>query len=135
MPANVKNQGTAIGRLTRDAKLFENKDGSHKAVLTIAVRDNFRTKGEYGTQFVPVEAFVPKDSNMLAMYQGLKKGQKIGVAYAVTTPAPYQKDGETVYPVVLQIQSLDTSFESKADRDQRDLAAAASEPVEADLDA
>lgn len=135
---NLKNSGTVIGRTTREVKIFENSDGSHKAVLTVAARDNFRTKGQYESQFVPLEAFIPKDSKLLAVFQGIKKGHMIGATYAVTTPAPYEKDGVMQYPVVLQIQSIDTTLESKNVRDERedkrDLAAAAAS-TEGDLDA
>lgn len=133
MTANTRNLGIATGRLTREANIYENKDGSHKVKLTVAVKDNFKSKGEFGTQFVPVEAFVPKDSKILPVYEGLAKGDLVSVSYSVVTPEPYtDKNGVTQYPVVLQIQSIDTTLEPKSAKDGRQLAqAVAAEDLDA----
>ena len=115
---NIKNNGIVIGRATKDPKFFTNSDGSKKVMLTVAAQDNFRGRdNKRGTQFVPVEAFVPAGTNGLGVYDHIHAGDLIGVEYSVRS-SQYEKNGETVYSIALQVQSVDL-MESKATTDAR----------------
>lgn len=104
---NLDNFGVIAGRLARDPHFNENSDGSHKVRITVATRDNFKTKGEYGAQFVPLEAYIPKDSKMLDFYKDLSKGSPITASTSIRTPEPYlDRNGEKVYPLVIRIESI-----------------------------
>lgn len=118
---NERNKGTLIGRLSRAPQIFPNKDGSHKVMMTIAVRDNFKTKGEFETQFIPVQAFVPSGATILESYESLQKGQLLALGTSLRTHK-YQKDDETVYETVVAVQSIDFTLESQATRDARAMA-------------
>jgi len=118
---NERNKGTLIGRLSRVPQIFSNKDGSHKVMMTIAVRDNFKTKGEFETQFIPVQVFVPSGAAILESYQALQKGQLVALGTALRTHK-YQKDDKTVYETIVAVQSIDFTLESQATRDARAMA-------------
>lgn len=104
---NLNNHGIITGRLTRDPKIVQNNDGSHKVRFTVAAVDNFQTKGEYRPQFIPLESYVRKDSHMLKVYDKLKKGSSITAATSIRTPDPYvDTNGEKVYPLVINIDTI-----------------------------
>ena len=106
---NIRNHGVAIGRLTRDPKVFDNTDGSKKVMLTLACQDNFKGKdGKKGTQFIPLTAFVSKDKDGLGVYAYMHKGDLVGVEYAVRTGSYTDENTkETVYTTELYVQSAD----------------------------
>lgn len=118
---NIRNNVTLVGRTTRAPKIIKNSDDSHKVMFTLAVSDNYKTKGKVLAQYVPVQAFLPKDSPMLAMYESIEKGQLLGVS-AQLRSVNYEKDGERVYEIQIQIQTIDFGLESQAARDARALA-------------
>ena len=115
---NQRNFGIAEGRLTKDVVIFPNSDGSKKAMVTVAVQDNFAGKdGKKDSQFINLEAFIPagKDSN--GVYDLMHTGDLVGLEYTVRTNN-YEKDGEMQYGQVLLIQNVDLK-ESKAVTDAR----------------
>lgn len=118
MSTNIRNTGTAIGRLTRDPAVFANKDGSHKVMLTLACQDNFKSGADKkrGTNFVSVEAFVPAGKGT-GVYAYMHQGDLVGVEYSVRSSS-YTKDGETQYVQSLLVQSVDL-MESKKTTEAR----------------
>ena len=121
---NMKNCGTAIGRLTKDPVVFGNKDGSQKVMITLAVQDTYKAAdGTRGTQFIALEAFVSnKQTN--SVYNYMHKGDKVGVNYEVRTNNYKDAKGEDVYSQVLFIQNVDLSFETKSSQAARGTAPA-----------
>lgn len=102
MALNLANFGIVQGNLAKDPKVFENADGSKKVYLTVAARNNFPSKdGSTGTQFIDLQAFIPKGGNMGPL-EYLKKGSHTTLAYTVVRDS-YEKDGETVYNQYLRV--------------------------------
>ena len=57
---NIRNYGIVTGRLTRDPAVYNNNDGSRKIRFTVAAQDHFTDgDGNRGSQFIPLEAFIP----------------------------------------------------------------------------
>lgn len=130
--ANIRNTGTVIGRLTKDPVVFDNSDGSKKVMITVAVKDNFKTHDEYGTQFVQLQAFVSNKKDGLGVYGFMEKGSMVGIEYSVRTNNYTAADGTPRYEQILFIEGVDL-MESKSDASARKArAAAAGTPVEAE---
>ena len=103
---NHKNFGIVEGRLTRDAVLLTNKDGSRKALFTIAAQGNYKgSDGKYPVDFINFEGFIPA-GNSNGVYDYLKKGVMAGVEFTVKS-SRYEKDGQTVDRQCLFVQSVD----------------------------
>ena len=110
---NMRNCGFAEGRLVRDPVAFENKDGSRKIKLTVAVADNYRSKDGSGksvknSQYIQFDAFVPAGKAAgKTVYDLMHKGDMIGIQYSVQTQAYAGADGETVYAQILKVETVD----------------------------
>ena len=118
--SNVRNEGTVIGRLTRDITVFTNSDGSHKVLFTVAAQDNFKSGVDKTrkTQFVPLEAFVSKYSNGLGVYGYMHKGDLVAVNYTVKSSSYQDRSGQTRYTIALSVTSVEL-MESKAAAEER----------------
>lgn len=105
---NLNNYGVLTGRLAKDPLIFDNKDGSRKVKLTLAVQNNYRNKdtGEHEAQFIPVEAFIPSGKNGLGAYDYMHKGDKITVQYVVKATHYTDVSSNEIYAVVLQIENV-----------------------------
>lgn len=105
---NLSNYGVLTGRLAKDPLVFDNKDGSRKVKLTLAVQNNYRNKdtGEHEAQFIPVEAFIPADKQNLGAFDYMHKGDKITVQYAVKATHYTDVSSNEIYAVVLQIENV-----------------------------
>ena len=116
---NLSNFGLAEGRAASDPTIRTNKDGSKKAFLTIAVQNNYKNKstGKRDVQFIPVEGFVPKDTQGNGVYDLIHKGDKIAVAYELRNDS-FEKNGTTEYRLVAKINQVDLK-ESKTVTDAR----------------
>lgn len=97
------NHVTLIGRLTRDAKIVEVKNGTSKklALFTLAVNRKIKDK-EY-VSFIPVKVFGKE-----GLYKYLVKGKKVAVEGSLSS---YQdKDKKTITIVTaLRIEFLSPS--------------------------
>lgn len=115
---NMSNYGVAEGRITKAPVVMDNKDGSKKVFVTLAVQDNFASGAdkERKTQFINLEGFVPKDRKS-SVYDKLETGDKVAIQYRVETPS-YAKDGQNVYKTALVIESVQFK-ESKAEKTAR----------------
>ena len=91
------NKGEAQGNLTKDPKVFENKNGSKTVMLTLAC--NWKSKNGEGTDYVPVKWIVPEGKDGLLPY--LTKGKEVYVEFTPRLGQSYtDANGETVYPGV-----------------------------------
>lgn len=127
---NLANYGVAEGRVTKAPKIMDNKDGSKKAFVTLAVQDNFASgkDKEKKTQFINFEGFVPKDRTG-SVYDNLAVGDKIAIQYRIETPS-YEKDGETIYKTALVVENIQFK-ESKAQKEARQAAKVAAAAADA----
>lgn len=104
---NLNNYGVLTGRLAKDILVFDNKDGSRKVKLTLAVQNNYRNaEGIHEAQFIPAEAFIPADKQNLGAYDYMHKGDKITVQYAVKATHYTDVSSNEIYAVVLQIENV-----------------------------
>lgn len=116
---NLRNFGQVEGRLVRDPKVFENKDGSKKIIVTLAVNNNFKSRdGEVHTQFPSLEAYLSGGKEGNGPYDYMKKGDLVGFGYSIRTGS-YEKDGETIYTQTLLIEDVDLK-ETKKSKAQRE---------------
>ena len=129
---NLMNFGIGEGRITKKPVMMENKDGSKKAFVTLAVQDNFAsgTDKERKTQFLNLEGFVSKDRKS-SVYEKLEVGDKVAIQYRVETPS-YEKDGEKIYKTALVIENIQfkESMAEKTARQARHAADAAAADAE-----
>ena len=103
---NLNNYGVLTGRLAKDVFVFDNKDGSRKVKLTLAVQNNYRNaEGIHEAQFIPVEAFIPSGKT-LGAYDYMHKGDKITVQYVVKATHYTDVSSNEIYAVVLQIENV-----------------------------
>lgn len=129
---NMSNFGMCEGRITKKPVMMDNKDGSKKVFVTLAVQDNFAsgTDKERKTQFINLEGFVPKDRKS-SVYEKLEVGDKVAIQYRVETPS-YEKDGEKIYKTALVIENVQfkESMAEKTARQARHAADAAAADAE-----
>ena len=75
--------------------------------MTIAVPNNFKNKdGSRGSQFPSVEAFVSSKANGLGVYAYIHKGDLISVSGTIRTNTFTDKNGETQYTQVLNVDDV-----------------------------
>ena len=129
---NMSNFGICEGRITKKPVAMDNKDGSKKVFVTLAVQDNFASgkDKERKTQFLNLEGFVPKDRQS-SVYEKLEVGDKVAIQYRVETPS-YEKDGQTIYKTALVIENIQfkESMAEKTARQARHAADAAAADAE-----
>ncbi len=129
---NLSNYGICEGRITKKPVAMDNKDGSKKVFVTLAVQDNFASgkDKERKTQFLNLEGFVPKDRQS-SVYEKLGVGDKVAIQYRVETPS-YEKDGQTIYKTALVIENIQfkESMAEKTARQARHAADAAAADAE-----
>mgnify|MGYP000844389539 FL=1 len=113
----TKNLGTLIGRLAQDVKFADNKDGSRKAYVTLAVERDYKTEdGTRPVDYIQVEGFLPATKSGNGVYEHMKQGDLVSIAFSVR-PNSYEKDGEKVYVQKLIVEGVDllhTKREAKA---------------------
>lgn len=115
------------GRIVRNAQTFENSDGSRKVLFKVARQRNYKGKdGKRGADFPEFEIFVAANKTD-GRVERLVKGQFVVVDADFSTPAPYEKDGNTVYPnTVNRVTNITlVGYPSKSEQTQITEAAAA----------
>lgn len=106
---NTCNYGVAIGRLVRQPKVYENRDGSHKVLYTLAVSRNFQNKeGRRDSDFVNLEAFMPAGRQVeQSVYSRLRVGELAAVRYTIRTSTYTDASGESRFGVSLLTQDVE----------------------------
>ena len=106
---NTCNYGVAIGRLVRQPKVYENRDGSHKVLYTLAVSRNFQNKeGKRDSDFVNLEAFLPARSQVdQSVYSRLRVGELVAARYTIRTSTYTDASGESRGGVSLLTQDVE----------------------------
>ncbi len=108
MSINQRNFGIAEGRLTRDPKVFTNKDGSRKVAITLAVRRNYKSaNGSTESDFINLEGFLTANIEDLGVYKYMHTGDLIGVEYSVRSNRFTDKDGVERFEQTLFVQGID----------------------------
>ena len=123
---NTANYGIARGPIS-NITVFNNNDGSKKYMITVAARNAYANQdGTYGSQFVRMEGFVPKNAQNDGVYQYLESGDFVEINYIVLNDDYRGRDGKMVYNTVLRIQGVDIleTKAAKADRKARKAAQA-----------
>ena len=104
---NSRNFGTATGRLTKDPVTFNNSDGSKKAIVTLALRDNFKgSDGNVGSQFVDFTGFVAKDTTS-SVYDMIHEGDLVSVTFELRNDNWTDKSGQQHFDLVLRVTGVD----------------------------
>ena len=99
---NINNFAICTGRLTADPVFFTHRDGSRTCRFTVAASNAFKSSdGSRGSQFIPLEAFVPADTKG-SVYDLLKKGMLVSVEYDVRNNNYVdKKTGEQKFEITL----------------------------------
>lgn len=97
---NPSNNGTIIGRLARDPKVFTNKDGSKSVNFVVMADRGYKDEQNNDvSDAVPVTAFVRAKTDInVTPFVNIHKGDLVHVSTSIRVGKPYQKNGETVYP-------------------------------------
>lgn len=102
---NMQNFGILDGRLAKDPVVFNNKDGSRKIMVTIAVPRNYKNKdGKRDTDFIQAEQYMRADKVGNGAWDILKKGDSVSVEYTVRQNNYTDAKGETHYGQSLVIE-------------------------------
>lgn len=106
--SNPRNNGTVIGRLANDPKVFTNKDGSKKVLFTLMVDRNYTdAQNERQSDAIDVEAFVRAQTKDLGPYSNVHKGDLVAVGFVLRKDV-YSRNGQTVYE--LKVVSEDITY-------------------------
>lgn len=117
--ANPFNSVVLTGRLARDLVVKQNKDGSHTVLGTIAVDANFKNRaGETKTDFIPFRSYVGVRANGTGGWANVGQGDLISMS-AHLDVTPYEKDGETVYPLTVEVDGFPQYLEARSTVAQR----------------
>lgn len=117
---NPNNNLTIVGRLANDPKFFPNQDGSRTVLLTIYAQDNFKSGGEYRSQALPVEIFLPASWGNQP-YDLIGQGDLVNMA-AHLEMQTYERNGSQVYDLKVvgdRIALLESKATTQARRAQK----------------
>ena len=115
---NLNNFGLCTGRIAQDPTFFTNRDGSRTCRFNIATANAYKSSdGSRGTQFVPLEAFLPADSKS-SIYDILSKGMLVTAEYEARNNNYTDKSGEQHYDIILACDTVRIQ-ESKAATEAR----------------
>ena len=97
------NNVVIIGRVIKDAKVYE-KDGKFiSARFSLAVRRDYKNKeGEYDSDFIEVRLFGESRANLAKM---IKQGTVLSIVGSITVDK-YEKDGATLYSTYVRAESV-----------------------------
>ncbi|WP_338675951.1 hypothetical protein V1460_25505 [Streptomyces sp. SCSIO 30461] len=111
--ANPNSTASVIGRLANDPKVFENRDGSKKVMLTAFVdRDYTDRQGNRISDALPFEAFVRAETQGTGPFAHVHKGDLVALSYEPRLNC-YTKNGAEVFELKLEIQNI-SFLESRA---------------------
>lgn len=141
--SNPNSTASAIGRLANDPKVFQNKDGSKKVMLSVFVDRGYTDgQGNRISDALPFEAFVRAKTQGTGPFANVHKGDLVALSYQPRQNR-YTKNQEQVFELKLEIQDI-TFLEplsttqarlagrvTKAEAQNRNLQASAPTPVAA----
>lgn len=112
--SNPVNNGTLVGRLARDPKVFENSDGSKKVVFTVFAQRNYKSaQGETLSDAIPVEAFVRKSTEFAKTpFANIHKGDLVGLNTALQMDH-FNRGGDEVFELKVIVEDI-TFLESRS---------------------
>lgn len=116
---NIRNYGIVTGRLTKDPAVYNNSDGSRKIRFTVAAQNQFTdSDGNRGSQFIPLEAFIPAKQADNGPFDYLDCGDLVSCSYTVQNNNYKDRNGEMVYGLVLLVDSI-ALLESRTSKEAR----------------
>ncbi|MGW3973848.1 single-stranded DNA-binding protein [Streptomyces ardesiacus] len=111
--SNPNSTASVIGRLANDPKVFENKDGSKKVMLTAFVDRSYTdSQGNRISDALPFETFVRAQTQGIGPFAHVHKGDLVSLSYEPRMNR-YTKNGVEVFEVKLEIQNI-SFLESRA---------------------
>ncbi|MEV7952890.1 single-stranded DNA-binding protein [Streptomyces sp. NPDC088141] len=111
--SNPNSTASVIGRLANDPKVFENKDGSKKVMITAFVDRGYTdAQGNRISDALPFEAFVRAQTPGTGPFAHVHKGDLVALSYEPRMNR-YTKNGAEVFEVKLEIQNI-SFLESRA---------------------
>ncbi|MDH2390073.1 single-stranded DNA-binding protein [Streptomyces sp. HNM0663] len=111
--SNPNSTASVIGRLANDPRVFENKDGSKKVMLTVFVDRSYTdAQGNRISDALPFETFVRAQATGIGPFAHVHKGDLVALSYEPRMNR-YTKNGVEVFEVKLEIQNI-SSLESRA---------------------
>ena len=109
MPRFDPNNHLVIGgNLSRDPKVFANRDGSYTVRYTVAKdgrRKDPQNPGNYLSEFIPLEQYVPAGQNP-GIIASLFQGSEV-IMHAHLEDEKYESNGETVYALKAKVDYID----------------------------
>lgn len=97
------NNTTIIGRVIKDAQIYEKNGKATSARFTLAVRRDYKNKdGEYDSDFIEVRLVGENRAKIAKM---IKQGTILSIAGSITVDK-YEKDGGTVYSTYVKAESV-----------------------------
>lgn len=108
MSTNLNNFAMCTGRLVRNPRFFENKDGSKKVLITVACKRNYVSKstGRVESDFIELQGFIPAKAQNLGVYAYMSKRDQVSFGYTVETGNYVNQDGNRVYTDTRRIQDV-----------------------------
>ncbi|WP_405824187.1 hypothetical protein OG705_29080 [Streptomyces sp. NBC_00838] len=104
--SNPNSTASVIGRLANDPRVFENKDGSKKVMLTAFVERSYPdSQGNRISDALPFEAFVRAKTQGTGPFAHAHKGDLVSLSYEPRLNR-YTKNGAEVFEVRLEIQGI-----------------------------
>ena len=105
---NARNYGVAMGRLTRDASILTNADGSRKVFVTVAVPCNYKGKdGNRKSDFISLEGYIPNTKSNNGVYDYMHKADMVSIGYTIKSQAYTSKAGKQEYRQYLSIETVE----------------------------
>ncbi len=116
---NLRNFGVATGRLTREPIFFDNRDGSRKVIFTIAAQNDYPDKnGNYKSQFIPLEAFIPAKWKSDGVYAYMNQGDMVSCSYTIQNNNYKDKNGKEIFDLTMLVDEI-ILLDSKASKEAR----------------
>lgn len=116
---NIRNYGIVTGRLTKDPAVYNNSDGSRKIRFTVAAQNQYTDgDGNRGSQFIPLEAFIPAKQADNGPFDYLDCGDLVSCSYTIQNNNYKDRNGEMVYGLVLLVDSI-ALLESRTSKEAR----------------
>lgn len=101
------NMFIVTGRTVNDIRAYQNRDGSHKVMFTVAVPNSYKNQdGTRGSQFINVEAFISARQTGLGVYNFIRKGDLITVGGSIRSSRYVNKEGKTIYTQALVVDNV-----------------------------